>query len=190
MEFLKPAGDEIIRQLQLESDAMVLDIAAGTGEILRSLLVSQVQASLDRRTAPSSRMVAYHKSRIQNVIREELSNPALDMTMIAQSVGLSQRYIHRLYAGESMHLMQSVWALRLDRCCEDMQRPELAHRSISAIAYSWGFNDSAHFSRSFRKRFGVSPSVLRRQSVEALPSVQLGGHVNQMVTFEHHTFHS
>jgi ubiquinone/menaquinone biosynthesis C-methylase UbiE len=32
MEFLKPMGDEIIRQLQLKPTDLVLDIAAGTGE--------------------------------------------------------------------------------------------------------------------------------------------------------------
>lgn len=32
MDFLKPMGDEIIRQLNPESDDVVLDIAAGTGE--------------------------------------------------------------------------------------------------------------------------------------------------------------
>lgn len=32
MDFLKPMGDEIIRQLKLKDDDMVLDVAAGTGE--------------------------------------------------------------------------------------------------------------------------------------------------------------
>ncbi len=32
MDFLKPAGDEMIRQLNLKNDDVVLDVAAGTGE--------------------------------------------------------------------------------------------------------------------------------------------------------------
>ena len=32
MEFLKPVGEEIITQLNLQDDSMVLDVAAGTGE--------------------------------------------------------------------------------------------------------------------------------------------------------------
>lgn len=32
MDFLKPAGDEIIRSLNLKNDATVLDVASGTGE--------------------------------------------------------------------------------------------------------------------------------------------------------------
>jgi len=32
MDFLKPMGDEIISRLNLKNDAIVLDVAAGTGE--------------------------------------------------------------------------------------------------------------------------------------------------------------
>jgi AraC-like DNA-binding protein len=33
--------------------------------------------------------------------------------------------------------------------------------SITSIAYKWGFTDSAHFSRSFKKQFEVSPKDFR-----------------------------
>jgi AraC-like DNA-binding protein len=35
------------------------------------------------------------------------------------------------------------------------------NKTISDIAYGKGFNDSAHFSRAFRGKFGISPSALR-----------------------------
>ena len=35
--------------------------------------------------------------------------------------------------------------------------PRLARSSLSEIAFSWGFNDASHFSRSFRERHGMSP---------------------------------
>jgi AraC-like DNA-binding protein len=34
--------------------------------------------------------------------------------------------------------------------------------SILNIAQQWGFIDAAHFSRTFKTAFGVSPSVYRR----------------------------
>ena len=32
-------------------------------------------------------------------------------------------------------------------------------RSISEVAYAWGFNSPAHFSRAFKKQFGMCPSA-------------------------------
>ena len=43
----------------------------------------------------------------------------------------------------------------------DLCDPALAARTISEIAFGWGFNDAAHFSRAFRARFGAAPRELR-----------------------------
>ena len=40
--------------------------------------------------------------------------------------------------------------------------PALHHRSVSDIAFSWGFNDAAHFSRAFKERFRVTPKEFRQ----------------------------
>jgi len=46
--------------------------------------------------------------------------------------------------------MKWIWGMRLDRCRNDLASPALAARSIGEIAFYWGFNDVAHFSRAFR----------------------------------------
>jgi len=51
--------------------------------------------------------------------------------------------------------------LCLDAARRDLCDPGLAASSVSRIAFSWGFNDAAHFSRAFRARFGCSPRELR-----------------------------
>jgi acetamidase/formamidase len=47
-----------------------------------------------------------------------------------------------------------------------LSSPAESHHSISEIAYRNGFNDSAHFSRVFRHRFGLSPREFRQQEIE------------------------
>lgn len=103
----------------------------------------------------------YHKERIKRFAQLNLANPDLSVELIADSVGLSARQIHRLFADEEMSLMRWVWVQRLERCYQALLE-ESSRRPISEIAYAWGFNDQAHFSRTFRKHFGVSPRDLRR----------------------------
>jgi AraC-like DNA-binding protein len=38
-------------------------------------------------------------------------------------------------------------------------------RTITEIAFLWGFSDSAHFSHSFRKEFGTSPRAFRSRAL-------------------------
>jgi AraC-like DNA-binding protein len=45
-------------------------------------------------------------------------------------------------------------------------------RSITEIAMKWGFSDAAHFSRSFKVAFGISPNAFRRASTSAPGAVR------------------
>ena len=94
--------------------------------------------------------------------------PELNVDFIAESAGLSVRQVHRLFADEGISLMRWVWVRRLEQCHRELSQNESGKRPISDIAYRWGFNDQAHFSRSFRKHFGISPRDLRRQSNDGI----------------------
>ena len=50
-------------------------------------------------------------------------------------------------------------------CIRD--RPGATHRSVSEIAFAWGFNSSAHFCRLFKSHYGVSPSEFRRRAADS-----------------------
>jgi AraC-like DNA-binding protein len=123
-------------------------------------MLGLLATALDEQTgdalqAPTSRMASYHKARIRGFVLENLANPKLDISRIAETVGLSPRYLHRLFADEPMQLMQWIWSERLERCLKALACHE--GRSVSAIANSWGFSDASHFSRAFRRRYGVCP---------------------------------
>ncbi len=109
-----------------------------------------------------SQMEMHHKEAIKQYVRSQLHNPELDVPAIANAIGLSASYIHRLFAHEHLHLMHWVWVQRLENCHRELC---LDHSRLSSdIAYSWGFNSPAHFSRAFRKHFGISPREIRRQA--------------------------
>jgi AraC-like DNA-binding protein len=43
----------------------------------------------------------------------------------------------------------------------DLVSPTSRHVPISFVAYRWGFNDLSSFNRSFKNRFGCTPSRYR-----------------------------
>ena len=54
-----------------------------------------------------------------------------------------------------------VLARRLDRAMQRLTDAEDA-RPVSEIAFDVGFGDLSYFNRTFRKRFGLTPSQVRR----------------------------
>jgi AraC family transcriptional activator of tynA and feaB len=108
-----------------------------------------------------TRVRTMHKQRILRFLRENLRNHELSASFVSAAVNLSTRYIYEIFEEEGQPLMKWIWSHRLERCRNDLASNTLASRSIGEIAYYWGFNDVAHFSRSFRQRFGQSPRGFR-----------------------------
>ena len=50
---------------------------------------------------------------------------------------------------------------RLEECRKDMLDFRHRAKTITEIAFGWGFSDAAHFSHAFRKQFGISPRAFR-----------------------------
>lgn len=117
-----------------------------------------------RDVVPNS-VESLHRHRIRNHVRANLRNRELDPETIARALDLPLRYVHKLFEDEPVTLMKWVWSERIARCQSDLAKPELRNRSISAIAYSWGFSDPAHFSRLFKAQTGKSPSAVRGEAV-------------------------
>lgn len=93
-----------------------------------------------------------------------LSDQALDGETAAAAAGISIRYANSVLAEEGTSLTRLIQAKRLERCRMALEDEAQAHRTISEIAYAWGFSDMTHFGRRFRARFGLLPSDCRRQA--------------------------
>jgi acetamidase/formamidase/AraC-like DNA-binding protein len=104
--------------------------------------------------------------RICQTIERRLDDPELAPARVAQAEGISERYLQKLFEGVGDNFTHYVRERRLQRAWADLSNPAEAHRSISEIAYRYGFGDSAHFSRTFRHRFGLPPREFRQQEAE------------------------
>ncbi|MGH9686880.1 MAG: helix-turn-helix domain-containing protein [Candidatus Acidiferrales bacterium] len=101
------------------------------------------------------------RERIKFYISAHLNDPELSIAKLAGLAHCSKRYLHMLFRAENLSISDYILRARLERCRTELLDPWRARRSITEIAYAWGFNSSNHFSRCFKSEFGVSPRDLR-----------------------------
>ena len=106
-------------------------------------------------------LAASARDRVLAYVHANLHDPAMTLDRVATAIGCSKRNLHKLFRDHGETLGAHIWQMRLARIRADLAAPGLRKRSITEIAFSWGFNSSTHFSRSFRERYGVSPRGYR-----------------------------
>jgi AraC family transcriptional activator of tynA and feaB len=97
-------------------------------------------------------------------IEASVDDPDLGPGKIADAVGVSLSHLHALMKKHGTTAGRMVMQTRLDRCARDLRALSPEDARVSDIAFRWGFNDAAHFSRRFRSRFGCSATAYRSQS--------------------------
>lgn len=101
------------------------------------------------------------RDRVKSYVMSHLRDPELSIDQIASALNCTKRYVHKVFQPENASVSEWILRMRLARCREDLRNPARAHASITDIAYSWGFNNPAHFSRAFKEEFHLSPSFFR-----------------------------
>ncbi|MGZ9928442.1 AraC-like ligand-binding domain-containing protein [Streptomyces sp. NC-S4] len=108
--------------------------------------------------------------RVHAFIDRNLADPALTPSAIAARHHISVRTLHQLFRRQDGTEPETVRARirrrRLERCRSDLARPEPEGHPVHAIAARWGFSGPAVFSRSFRERYGLTPTEFRALSVD------------------------
>lgn len=137
-------------------------VADSLAESVLNLLVATLYGSQSTGSQMPTHGTAATLRRIKAFINENIADPNLCPAMVAEAEGITVSYLHKIFVLNNSTMMQAVMAERLERCRRDIAKLDRA-RGISQVGYSWGFNDASHFSRSFRKRFGVSPREYQMQ---------------------------
>ena len=99
---------------------------------------------------------------IKLYIEDHIGDPLLNSERIAKANQISVRSLHYLFKSTDESVTDYIWARRLEKCRKELQFDLGRHRTITEIAMEAGFNSLSHFSSLFRKRFGLSPSDLRK----------------------------
>ena len=100
------------------------------------------------------------RRRACELIDAALCEPDLNPASVAQTLGVSPRYLQMAFAEAGLTASDYIRTRRLDlakRRLADGDPP----RTVTEVAYDLGFGDLTYFSRAFRRRFGVTPSHYR-----------------------------
>jgi AraC-like DNA-binding protein len=109
------------------------------------------------RGLPAARLRA-----MKDDIRRSCRRPDFTVHAVAARYGVSARYVQRLFEEGGSTFTQYLTEQRLAAAYNALRPPASARVSISTIAYDCGFSDVSHFNRLFRRRFGCTPTDLRK----------------------------
>jgi AraC-like DNA-binding protein len=99
--------------------------------------------------------------RICDVIKDRFADPDLGPYEIAAEVGISLRYLQKLFTNRGCTCSGFIQSLRLDQAARRIKRRASMKscEPLSGIAYACGYHNYVNFSRAFRQRFGHAPGV-------------------------------
>ena len=104
---------------------------------------------------------------IKDDILERIAQPGLTLADVARSQQISESYIRQLLAENRTTFTDFVLGSRLTRAHRMLVDPRYTDHSISAVAYEAGFGDLSYFNRTFRRRYGATPSEVREEARRA-----------------------
>ncbi|WP_433796589.1 helix-turn-helix domain-containing protein [Actinoplanes sp. CA-252034] len=133
-------------------------VVVPTIELIRGALA--VQSGDDRISRePLANTLA---ARIVADMRAHLADPGLSPALVAARHHISVRYLHRILQRENIRFGEWVRHRRLEGARSDLAR---SSTPVAAVARRRGFADAAHFSKSFRAAYGLSPRQWRATAI-------------------------
>ena len=145
-------------------DARTRDVM---GLHILDLLCLAIRADHRVLDSETSSVRAGHLHRAEQFIRDNLKDPDLGPRAVADSCGISLRYLQRLFSDTGQSVNGYIREARLTRCAEDLASPSQT-RSVAEIAYRWGFADQSQFSKHYRARFGCTARDTRRAAQDGV----------------------
>lgn len=100
--------------------------------------------------------------RLRLLLEERYSDPQLNLTALADAVGVNSSYLSRLFKKEfGENFSEYLLRLRLDRACFLLRSTRLKN---AEIARRVGFEDDHYFGQVFKKELGCTPGRYRENN--------------------------
>ena len=104
---------------------------------------------------------AVRQAAILREIEASLADARLDAEAVARRLGITARYVHILLELSGHTFSAHLLDKRLTRAAELLRDPRQWILKIADVAFQIGFTDLSHFNRTFRRKYGVTPTEMR-----------------------------
>ena len=143
------------------------DLPLGALPAARNATIELLAAALQDVPVGPPGAPAVLRTAAETIIERHLADPALTPALVASSLGVSLRSLHRAYEDTDDSVSGTIRVRRLARARDDL----LAGRTVSQVASRWCYSDASHFSRTFKSHFGHNPSDLLHAGASPQPSL-------------------
>jgi AraC-like DNA-binding protein len=164
-----PSDSIALRLLQAYVDALAASgipadpvLAQAINDHIVDLIAASLRPVDDNPEPASAAVPAARLAAAKTDIHAHLADPNLSARHVAERLGLSERSIYLLFERSGLSFASFVTDERLKRATAMLLDPARKQQRIGDIALASGFGDLSTFNRSFRRRYGRTPSSLRR----------------------------
>ncbi|MEJ0230751.1 AraC family transcriptional regulator (plasmid) [Klebsiella michiganensis] len=158
---LRP-GVNSLRQLLLEAFSWnSLEENVFHSEELAGTLMDMISACINLQKCEETKKTdLYHQ--MVKYLKNNLHQHDISVSTLANAHHISPRTVNRIFAAHNTTPMNLLRHERLISCRKNILEGRV--RSITELALDHGFIDMSHFSLSFKKAFGCTPSSLSNHS--------------------------
>ena len=147
----------------LSAESFAPPLASLASAQLRELAAHILNPASDiAREAPYGGLKAARLKAVLHAVAANLRDPALSAASVGSLLGVTPRYVQQLLDGAGLSFSQHVRDARLDAARRLLNDPGPTHLRVTDVALAVGFQDISYFNRAFRRKFGETPSAVRR----------------------------
>ena len=144
--------DDLVKNGQTDSHYSALLCTA----ILQQLILKIAETSIVEHTHTTAAFNTYQSSR--EIIRKNCLN-LRSLEEIAEECRIDGAYLCRLFKRfDDQSPYQYLMRLKMNSAAQKLQSP---NTSVKEVAFELGFSDPFHFSRAFKRIFGMPPSTFK-----------------------------
>lgn len=147
-----------VRDAEIALDALARLLAGIVGDVGKS---SAAETGRRKGVRPSS-------SDIVSAIKLRATEPDISPEKVADQFCMSPRTLYRILAERDLSFRRILIEERLEIARRVLSSSEGVRETLTSLALHLGFQDSAHFSRSYRARFGEAPKETRSRTAASL----------------------